>query len=360
MPNRDDLLSQITDPVTPSQGDAAAIAREAVRLMVERFAMPAAVPELKPKSKARSVSGRTMLWGRIGTVFADSPRTSAEALKEAGLDWTVEMRDAGFIKSDGTLVKVPGQRFTVRSDNEAPLGLVKSRYKVLNNVDAFAFCDNLVDESGAHFESAFSQNDGRIVGLTMKLPEGLLIDGADPVNQYLMFRTTHDGTGAIQVAVQMVQMNCLNQFNLTLRKAKNRTKIVHSSSTAGKLANVREALKMTFAYDKEFEEECQRLIATPVNDRQAEAILTTCFLNAKHAPDPTKRDVQLIIGNRHTSETIRDEVRSTAYGLMSSFTEHMQHLRKYQSDNAAFELNTRGLGARVQNDLSLELAALHN
>lgn len=310
----------------------------------------------------RSVTKRTMLWARIGTVFSEKPATAEEALHKAGLDWTVEQREAGYKRSDGSFSSVSGSFFTVRSDNENPLGLVKSRYKVLNNVDAFSFCDSLATKYGATFESAFDQKGGRVVGLVMKLPDGnsLVIDHKDFFDQYLIFRTTHDGTGAIQVAVQTVQNRSLSQFNLTLRHADYRTKIVHSLSTEGKLNNVRQAMHATISYDRAFEDECQRLIETPVNKTLSERLLIKCFQDAKYYTEPAKKDIALVLANRFTSDTIRDEVRNTAYGLMSSFTEYFQHNKKFQSNNAAFEFNTRGIGARIQHNLSLALAELHS
>lgn len=307
---------------------------------------------------AVSVSERTLMWHRVGKVFHQAPATAAQAIAEAGLGWNVELRDSGFRSASGDFVRVPGQFYTVRTDTSEALGVVKSRYKTFQNVEAFEFCDNLVDDYGAKYECAFSQYGGKVVGLTMALPNNILVAGEEAFSQYLMLRTSHDGTGSIQVALQMVRLACLNQFNLALRKAPYKTRFVHSKGMDAKISQARDTLKMTFAYDKAFEDEVQHMMATDLTDRKADELMTKIFLSKNHSPTATKRDVALILGNRQRSETIPDLYRGSAYGLMNAFTEHFQHQRNYRRPVAGFEVNTKGLGAQVQHDLSTALASL--
>lgn len=61
-------------------------------------------------------------WHGLGTEVAAAP-TSADALKLAGLDWTVDQED--IFDSQG--VKIPGYRVNVRSSDGRALGIVGDR-----------------------------------------------------------------------------------------------------------------------------------------------------------------------------------------------------------------------------------------
>ena len=70
--------------------------------------------------------------------------TSKEALEKAHLEWMVTKQLVYQKMLDGSFRPIPSKYATVRSDNELPLGVVGEKYQVLDNVDAFAFFDELV------------------------------------------------------------------------------------------------------------------------------------------------------------------------------------------------------------------------
>ena len=78
-------------------------------------------------------------WHGLGTLVAEAP-TSADALIYAGLDWRVEQRDV--YTDDGSLIS--GYKVNLRSTDDAALGIVSDRYKVVQNEDAFQFTDDLL------------------------------------------------------------------------------------------------------------------------------------------------------------------------------------------------------------------------
>jgi len=299
-----------------------------------------------------------MMWGRIGRVFSDKPRTAEEAIVEGGLDWNVELRDLGFKRSDGKSFKrVVDQYVTVRSDTEEALGTVKSRYQTFNNREAFSFADNLVDGAGASFESAWEQNGGKVVGLTMKLPNSITVAGEDQFDQYLMLRTSHDGSSSIQLALSNMRMMCLNQFNANLRNAERRWTVAHSTSAPAKLGAAREALEIAFAYNDEFEREMEKLIQTEVTQAKAAGELRRLLTTQRCSEKSTEVISDAILANWMNSPTIHDRDRNTAYGLINASTEYFDHLRDYRTPDAAVKVTTEGLGARINQALMDELVA---
>ncbi len=66
--------------------------------------------------------------------------TSADALVYTGLDWTVEQKNV-YTENDSL---ISGCKVNLRSTDNAALGIVSDRYKVVQNEDAFQFTDDLL------------------------------------------------------------------------------------------------------------------------------------------------------------------------------------------------------------------------
>ncbi len=142
-------------------------------------------------------TGREKPWHGLGTMVENAP-DSREALIVAGLDWNVVQKPV--FTQDG--VKVKGYYANVRDYDGSVLGIVTSRYKVVQNREAFAFTDGLLGE-GVRYETAGSLMGGKKTWILAKLPEKYIIQG-DQVIPYLVFSNTHDGSGAIKIAMTPV------------------------------------------------------------------------------------------------------------------------------------------------------------
>ena len=77
-------------------------------------------------------SVRETPWHGLGRIVMDAP-ASREALELAGLDWQVESRNI----YSGTGAMIPGYRANVRSTDDAVLGVVSDRYRIVQNEEAF-------------------------------------------------------------------------------------------------------------------------------------------------------------------------------------------------------------------------------
>ena len=92
-------------------------------------------------------SVRETPWHGLGRIVMDAP-ASREALELAGLDWQVESRNI----YSGTGAMIPGYRANVRSTDDAVLGVVSDRYRIVQNEEAFQFTDDLLGE-GVTYET---------------------------------------------------------------------------------------------------------------------------------------------------------------------------------------------------------------
>lgn len=155
---------------------------------------------------------RTAPWHNMGT-RVDEALTSKDALIYAGLDWQVLQEPV--YTSAGELVS--GYKVNVRDIDRNILGVVSDRYKIVQNEEAFSFTDALLGE-GVKYETAGSIANGKIVWMLAKMPQRYIISG-DAIEPYLVFSNTHDGSGAIRVAMTPIRVVCQNTLNLALRGA---------------------------------------------------------------------------------------------------------------------------------------------
>ena len=200
-------------------------------------------------------------WHGLGVVVEESP-TSKDALRLAGLNWSVEQRPIQTV--DG--VPLNGFKANVRRKKKKVLGVVTDKYKIVQNDEAFAFTDALLGE-GITYETAGSLQEGRKVWLLAKLPHKYLISG-DEVTPYLVFSNSHDGSGAIKVAMTPVRVVCNNTLNLALAEAKRCWSTIHTGNLSGKLQDAKQTLLHADAYMQGLAKAFEELRKVKLTDRK--------------------------------------------------------------------------------------------
>jgi len=94
-------------------------------------------------------AGREVPWHGLGKAVSEAP-TSADAIRLAGLDWTVSPQD---VYTDGR--KISGYKANVRDSDGNVLGIVSDKYRIVQNTDAFDFTDALLqNDDGVFYETA--------------------------------------------------------------------------------------------------------------------------------------------------------------------------------------------------------------
>ncbi len=180
-------------------------------------------------------TGREKPWHGLGTMVENAP-DYREALIVAGLGWNVVQKPV--FTQDG--IKVKGYYANVRDYDGSVLEIVTSRYKVVQNREAFAFTDGLLGE-GVRYETAGSLMGGKKTWVLAKLPEKYIIQG-EQVMPYLVFSNTHDGSGAIKIAMTPVRVVCNNTLNLALDSASRIWSVHHTGDIAAKMEDTKETI----------------------------------------------------------------------------------------------------------------------
>ena len=190
-----------------------------------------------PANVETMFSVRETPWHGHGRIIMDAP-ASREALELAGLDWQVESRNI----YSGTGAMIPGYRANVRSTDDAVLGVVSDRYRIVQNEEAFQFTDDLLGE-GVTYETAGSLQGGKKVWMLARLPRKYLIAG-DQVEPYLVIFNSHDGSSGVKVAMTPIRVVCQNTLNLALNTAKRSWTARHTENVLLRVQDARETLQL--------------------------------------------------------------------------------------------------------------------
>jgi len=202
---------------------------------------------------------RVAPWHGLG-VRVEEALSSEEALEKSGLGWTVIQRP---IMTD-TYDPIPGYKANIRQTDDKVLGVVTDRYKVVQNQEAFAFTDALLGE-GVRYETAGSLQEGRKIWMLAKLPDRYTLEG-EQIEPYLVFSNTHDGSGAIKVAMTPIRVVCQNTLNLALNQAKRIWSTVHVGDLAAKMDEAHCTLSLAHEYMGNLGEEFRRLSRIRLSD----------------------------------------------------------------------------------------------
>jgi len=289
---------------------------------------------------ASFVSAREDAWHAMGEVLPDS-FTAEEALKYGKLGGWNLRKTALFTEVDGKKILTPDMYAVVRNNpvvkgQRDVLGVVGNKYTIIQNEDLATLLNALVDESGAHFETAGAIDGGRKVFITMKLPGNIKIGGVDRVDNYIAIMTSHDGTTSTQIMVTPIRIVCQNTLNMAFNGAKH-AGVFRVRHTVGAhkimLQQAREALDFTFDFIEDFQADAEKLINTTMTQLQFEEIIHEAFGAPADAPLGTltrtenKLDTMM---NLYADANTQEGIRGTAWAGLNALTEwydHFSHVR---------------------------------
>ena len=266
-------------------------------------------------------------WHGLGVEVKAAP-TSADALRLSGLDWTVKQE--AIFTDNGK--EIAGYKANVRSTDRRVLGVVTDRYKVVQNTEAFAFTDELLG-NGVRYETAGSLQEGRRVWLLARLPREYIISG-ERISPYLVFSNTHDGSGAVKVAVTPVRVVCNNTLNLALSTAKRSWSMVHTGDIKGKIEEAKETLFFAEKYMDELGKEFEQLRDKKMTDAKVAEHIELLLPVENGATGQQVKNIQKLredMKARYYDAPDLKQVGNNAYrfiNAVSDFATHANPLRK--------------------------------
>ena len=272
-------------------------------------------------------------WHKLGTQ-AEGLMTSSEALALANLDWEVVKRPLFNQLDDGTIEVVPNTFGVFRKEDDDYIALTRSNavgkvWKAMQNVDAFAFLDELTDNHEAKIEVAGALGNGERVWILAKLPHSIVINGADVVDQYILIVNNHDGKGSVKVFLTPIRVVCANTLTMALQGRQGGYNIRHTSKMHSK---VEEAKKVLGLVNKDFVawgEQAQELVNIKMTaDEMDDYYIDVMDLQFNKEGDLTTRSMNILNEIREYSKDDSNHVfgmSGTAWSAYNTITGVIDH-----------------------------------
>lgn len=273
------------------------------------------------------MSARSTEWhGKANFVGKDL--TADDAIKAAGLDWSV-VPSPVFTSFGGKMIQIPDLQALVRDSDDAVLHIAGERYEPIQNEQYFQFAETLLAD-GVAFHTAGSLRGGKRIFVCLSIPRTIMVGGVEPVELYLLIRGSHDGSLAFGADITTVVTVCSNTMTLAMRGAQASWSAKHTAGASLKIIEARDALGLTFAYADEWEATMNRLIETEMTKVEFERLVKDVFPHADNVRGGFSREQYQMIGVLESSPNITDTVRYTSWGALNAVTENDQFGARYR------------------------------
>lgn len=236
-------------------------------------------------------------WEYRGVTDVKDCKTSEEVIVKAKLDWTVdkcplyakmnlningdeeldkiieETKDEGsHLYGKDIFRNCPNTYATYRTDFNIPLGAVKGKYTPVQNKEAFKFFDDAVGSGKALWQTAGSFGNGERIFISAKLPSTILVKG-DPVDNYLVFTNTHDGSGGVKILFTPIRIVCKNTLTAAIKTSTNYISFRHTASVHSNIQTAHEILGICDTRRKDLEDAYNILANIKVTDEEVMAYI---------------------------------------------------------------------------------------
>ena len=221
-------------------------------------------------------------WVRGGTaVEATSAR---DAATQAGLNWTVRTGVLEAVSTPliidqhgvtpATYVEVPKKQAILRNDTNAVIGIVGTKYKMVQNMEVFNALDTLVDSGDARYTAAGEFNGGSNIWMMLELPQGINVAN-DPHAAFLLVKTSHDGSSSVVIKPVIERLFCQNQVNGLISNNQKRKyneytyRMSHTTNQELSINDIRNITNLTYTAIQDYELTADVLLKRKMTREQA-------------------------------------------------------------------------------------------
>jgi phage/plasmid-like protein (TIGR03299 family) len=327
-------------------------------------------------------STKEKAWHNLGQIITEYP-TSAEAIQFAGLDYEVEKRrlftpgSAEIILDNEIIhntIEVPNYFSTVRTDNDAVLGVVGKDYQIVQNRDAFSFFDSIVGGNGMLYETAGALGNGERIFITAKLPDYIRVGNDDLIEKYLFLTTSHDGSGSITAAFTPIRIVCNNTLNAAMSNKTNTVRIRHTSNATQRLEQAHKVMGISDMLSVQMEAIFNHWSKVRISDNEVKKLIQSALVPNKEVlktiQDGKQEELSTCFTNMVDSAyeyamsdptQLVDTTKGTVFGAYNAVSGYFQNVRNYKDDEAKLtSLLMGGTGQlRTQSAFNLCLEFAH-
>lgn len=270
------------------------------------------------------------------------------------MDWKIEESEVRYITGNnhlGVINAFPEQKVLYRSDTKSPLAVVSKRFQVVQPDEILEFYRDLTTCNGFELETAGVLREGRKFWALARTGQSTMLKGRDRVEGYLLLATACDGTLATTAQFTSVRVVCNNTLRVALGNGNGAIKVPHRSQFDPNV--VKRQLGITVSSWDGFVARMKALADRPVDPDSVEGllrrVLTYQALDQKVAVvnEQAVANVRALYEGAGRGATLASS-RGTAWGLLNSVTEFVDHHRRARSDDHRRDAAWFGQGAQVK------------
>lgn len=319
-------------------------------------------------------------WHGLGNPL--SPNQPIEVwAQQAGMDWRIESSNVSYMakneRGQNILMPYEEQRVLYRSDTHAPLSVVSQRFQEVQPQEILEFYRDLTEQSGFELETAGVLKGGRKFWALARTGQSAALKGKDVSNGYILLATACDGTLATTAQFTSIRVVCNNTLAIALRGQNSNAGVVKvPHSTKFDADKVKQQLGVSVRAWDEHMYEMKQLSQRKVTQSEAAAYFDAVFnnttmsiveqddniiqfyrevathaqANSKEKPEPNAKSMSkaMEMFNGQGRGASLSSAKDTAYGLLCSMTEFIDHERRAMSVDHRLDSAWFGAGAMMK------------
>ena len=316
-------------------------------------------------------------WHGLGNQL--SPNQPLEVwAQQAGMDWRIESSNVSYMAQNGRgqsiIMPFEEQRVLYRSDTHAPLSVVSQRYQEVQPKEILEFYRDLTEQSGFELETAGVLKGGKKFWALARTGQSTALKSKDVSNGYILLATACDGTLATTAQFTSIRVVCNNTLAIALRGQSSSAGVVKvPHSTKFDAEKVKQQLGISVRAWDEHMYEMKQLTQRKVSQQEAKAYFDAVFNNSTMSiSDPEENIIQFY---RNVAQQVQEKkpepngramnkalemfngqgrgadlssAKDTAYGLLCSITEFVDHERRAMSTDHRLDSAWFGAGAGLK------------
>ncbi|MCF4553647.1 DUF932 domain-containing protein [Acinetobacter baumannii] len=298
--------------------------------------------------------------------------------QQAGMDWRIESSNVSYMakndRGQNILMPYEEQRVLYRSDTHAPLSVVSQRYQEVQPKEILEFYRDLTEQSGFELETAGVLKGGKKFWALARTGQSTALKSKDVSNGYILLATACDGTLATTAQFTSIRVVCNNTLAIALLGQSSSAGVVKvPHSTKFDAEKVKQQLGISVRAWDEHMYEMKQLTQRKVSQQEAKAYFDAVFNNSTMSiSDPEENIIQFY---RNVAQQVQEKkpepngramnkalemfngqgrgadlssAKDTAYGLLCSITEFVDHERRAMSTDHRLDSAWFGAGAGVK------------
>jgi phage/plasmid-like protein (TIGR03299 family) len=274
--------------------------------------------------------------------------------KQAGMEWQICEAPVRFVTGGighlGSIESFPENKVLFRSDTNAPLSVVSQRYKVVQPSEILEFYRDLTEVSGFELETAGVLKGGRKIWALARTGQSSTLKGGDVTNAYVLLATACDGSLATTAQFTSIRVVCNNTLAVALAGGTGAVKVKHN--TAFDPLAVKRQLGISVSTWDSFMYQMKGLTERRMKTHETSNYLHRVLSSidsgiAKNTNERAMAKIMALFDGQGRGAEMTS-AKGTAFGLLNSVTEFVDHERRSHSADHRLDSAWFGQGAALK------------